>query len=70
MSVTARLTKYWHYSRRLNKMFVRVKCPHCSWSEFKGEQSVGMTPCHNCNSTGYIETDADIERKLELAENP
>ena len=30
------------------------KCPHCSWSEFSGEESVGMTPCRTCNSTGYI----------------
>jgi len=31
----------------------RVKCPDCEWSQF-GEESVGMTPCHSCNSTGYI----------------
>ncbi len=31
----------------------KVKCPDCSWSQFKDE-AVGMTPCHRCNSTGYI----------------
>ena len=31
----------------------KVKCPHCSWSEFKSGEHVGMTPCFNCNSTGY-----------------
>jgi len=32
---------------------IKVKCPNCGWSQFGGE-SVGMTPCHFCNSTGYI----------------
>jgi len=32
----------------------RVKCPHCEWSQFESGESVGMTPCYNCNSTGYI----------------
>lgn len=30
----------------------RVKCPHCSWSQFTDEV-VGMSPCIECNSTGY-----------------
>jgi len=34
--------------------FIKVKCPNCSWSEFSNEESVAMTPCYNCNSTGYI----------------
>lgn len=33
---------------------LKVKCPDCNWSQFVGEESVGMTPCHTCNSTGYI----------------
>jgi len=33
---------------------VKVKCPDCEWSQFVGGESVGMTPCHTCNSTGYI----------------
>lgn len=33
---------------------LRVKCPDCNWSQFAGEESVGMTPCYTCNSTGYI----------------
>lgn len=33
---------------------IKVKCPDCSWSEFKDEESAGMTPCYNCDSTGYI----------------
>ena len=33
---------------------LRVKCPDCEWSQFVGEESVGMTPCHSCNSTGYL----------------
>ena len=32
---------------------IKVKCPHCSWSQFTNEV-VGMTPCFSCNSTGYI----------------
>ncbi|MBA7637620.1 hypothetical protein ES703_45266 [subsurface metagenome] len=31
----------------------KVKCPHCSWSQFTDEV-VGMSPCYECNSTGYI----------------
>ena len=33
---------------------IKVKCPDCSWAEFAGEESVGMTPCYRCNSTGCI----------------
>ena len=33
---------------------IKVKCPDCNWSQFVGEESVGMTPCHTCNSTGYL----------------
>jgi len=33
---------------------LKVKCPDCEWSQFVGKESVGMTPCHTCNSTGYI----------------
>jgi len=32
----------------------RVKCPDCAWWQFKDGESVGMTPCPTCNSTGYI----------------
>jgi len=32
---------------------IKVKCPDCAWGQF-GEESVGMTPCYSCNSTGYI----------------
>ena len=35
------------------EIYTRVKCPDCTWSQFKDEV-VGMTPCLNCNSTGYI----------------
>ena len=31
---------------------IKVKCLDCEWSQF-GEEHVGMTPCHSCNSTGY-----------------
>ena len=34
--------------------FYRTKCSACSWSEFGDEESVSMTPCTDCNSTGYI----------------
>ena len=33
---------------------VKVKCSYCEWSQFKDGESVGMTPCYRCNSTGYI----------------
>ena len=33
---------------------IKVKCPHCAWSQFQSDESVAMTPCHNCASTGYI----------------
>ena len=36
-----------------NNLYQKVKCPHCGWSQFEGGESVGMTPCYNCNSTGY-----------------
>ena len=32
---------------------IKVECPDCEWSQV-GDESVGMTPCHSCNSTGYI----------------
>ena len=32
---------------------IRVTCPDCSWYKFEDEVA-GMTPCHSCNSTGYI----------------
>ena len=32
---------------------LKVKCPDCTFSQFKDEV-VGMTPCHSCNSTGYV----------------
>ncbi len=32
---------------------LKVKCPDCVWSQFRDE-TVGMTPCYRCNSTGYI----------------
>ena len=43
---------------QLNKVLkedlaLRIKCPHCVWWQFEGE-SVGMTPCYECNSSGYI----------------
>ncbi len=28
----------------------KAKCPYCAWSQF---DSASMTPCSNCNSTGY-----------------
>ena len=39
----------------------RVKCPHCVWSQFKGGESVGMTPCFNCNSSGYVAVEPLVE---------
>jgi len=32
---------------------IKVECPDCAWSRF-GEESVGMTPCSRCDSTGYV----------------
>ena len=40
----------------------RVKCPDCEWSQFRDEY-VGMTPCHTCNSTGYL-----IEPLIEVCD--
>ena len=42
-------------AKKLDKLgaVIRVKCPDCSWYKFEDEV-VGMTPCHSCNSTGYI----------------
>jgi len=37
-------------------LLCRVKCPHCGWSQFQDGESVGMTPCYNCNNTGYVLT--------------
>lgn len=31
----------------------KVKCPHCSWSQFYAGEMVGMSPCNECLSTGY-----------------
>ncbi len=41
--------------KRLDELgvVIKVKCLDCSWSQFEGE-SVGMTACYSCNSTGYI----------------
>ena len=36
-----------------NKVVIKVKCPDCVWSQFRDE-TVGMTPCYRCNSTGCI----------------
>lgn len=43
-----------------NTIYKRIKCPHCEWSILKGEEMVGMTPCLNCNSTGYIFKEIDF----------
>jgi len=43
------------------KYYKQVKCPDCEWSQFKGEEGVGMTPCDRCNSTGYIYEPVDDE---------
>lgn len=32
---------------------LKVKCSDCVWGQF-GDETVGMTPCYRCNSTGYI----------------
>ena len=32
---------------------IKVICPDCTWSQFQDGESVGMTPCFTCNSTGY-----------------
>lgn len=32
---------------------IKVKCSDCAWSQLKDEV-VAMTPCHHCNSTGYV----------------
>ena len=37
----------------LKGVVIRAKCPDCVWSQF-GDESVGMTPCGTCDSTGYI----------------
>ena len=37
----------------IKELYRRIRCPHCVWWQFEGE-SVGMTPCYECNSTGYI----------------
>ncbi len=31
---------------------IKVKCPDCAWGQV--QETVGMTPCYSCNSTGYI----------------
>jgi len=36
------------------EVVIKTKCPDCVWSEFVNEESVGMTPCYSCNSTGYL----------------
>jgi len=33
---------------------MKIKCPDCEWSQFGDKESVGMTPCFSCNSTGYM----------------
>ena len=42
----------------------KIKCPDCVWGQF-GEEAVGMTPCHSCNSMGYI-IDPLIEEKVKV----
>jgi len=36
------------------KRYIKIKCSDCAWSELSDEETVAMTPCYNCNSTGYI----------------
>ncbi len=39
----------------LKRKFVSMRCPAgCAWGQFPDEEPVGMTPCHSCNSTGYV----------------
>jgi len=38
----------------MSERYIKIKCPNCLWSEFRDGESVGMTPCFSCNSTGYI----------------
>lgn len=41
---------HWLHSQGV---LIKARCPDCAWGQF-GEEHVGMTPCHSCNSTGYI----------------
>ncbi len=46
----------------MEKLYRKVKCPDCCWSEFTGyEGTVGMTPCDRCGSTGYIYELVELE---------
>jgi len=39
----------------MDKLYRKVKCPDCEWSQFSGcIDTVGMTPCYRCQSTGFI----------------
>ena len=41
--------------RRIDDVVRKVRCPTgCAWGQFPDEEPVGMTPCHSCNSTGYV----------------
>ena len=37
-----------------NNLAKKIKCPSCEWYQFEDDDFVGMTPCDNCNSTGFI----------------
>jgi len=39
---------------KIEQYYKKVKCPYCYWSEVSGADVVCMSPCYNCNSTGYI----------------
>ena len=41
----------------------KVKCPDCAWNLFQGAEHIGMTPCHHCNSTGYLTEPLRMEEK-------
>jgi len=62
---------------KIEKYYKQVKCPDCEWSQFQSGEAVGMSPCYNCNSTGYtyepveqneLQPDAAIEEITELKE--
>lgn len=44
----------------MTELYRKVKCPDCYWSEYQGDEAVGMTPCDYCQSTGYIYEPIDL----------
>ena len=67
------LDKQWNFEVDFAKqilshpdLYQKVKCPHCSWSQFQNDEAVGMTPCHECHGVGIFFRGEPVEEICQI----